>query len=230
MRVDALVQLHLEALYRYDADGLMLCDNEPDGADAPRFYMLRTLEGSAWRFGHTLPAPLRQQIAALCAAEPPATDLRKPATQADAIRALLGEHAPIASEYRGPAYVFAQAPQPSARAVLVKPSNHDLLQRHFPYNSYPPEAGPTAIAVADGAAVSCCFCSRLTPRAAHAGLETAEGYRRRGYAVDATATWAAAVFASGRQPLYGTTWDNLASQGVARRLGLQLYGEDWSIY
>ena len=29
--------LHVEALYRYDAAGQMLSDNEPDGADAPRF-------------------------------------------------------------------------------------------------------------------------------------------------------------------------------------------------
>jgi hypothetical protein len=34
----------------------------------------------------------------------------------------------------------------------------------------------------------------------------------------------------GQVPLYSTSWENLASQGVARRLGLQLYGVDLSIY
>ena len=64
---------------------------------------------------------------------------------------------------------------------------------------------------------------------AEAASETAEAYRGRGYGAAATQTWAAAVFASGRQALYGTSWQNVASQGVARRLGLVLYGEDWSI-
>ncbi|MBC8078253.1 MAG: GNAT family N-acetyltransferase [Chloroflexales bacterium] len=221
--------LHAEALYRYDADGLMLCDNEPEGADAPRFYMHRTLAGNTWRFGHTLPETVRQRLATLCAAEPIADDLQSLPAQYDAIRAALAEDAPITGEYRGPAYAFERAPLPSPRAVLIDATTHDLLRLHFPYDSYPPEAGPAAVAVEDGAAVSCCFCSRLTPRAAHAGLETVEAYRRRGYAVAAVATWAAAVFASGRQPLYSTSWENHASQGVARHFGLRQYGEDWHI-
>ena len=191
--------------------------------------MHRTLAGTTWRFGSTLPEAIQQRLATLCAAEPIATDFARLPAQYDAIRAVLAEDAPIAGEYRGPAYVFDHAPQPSLRAVLIDQTNHDLLQRHFPYDSYPPEAGPAAVVVEHGAAVSCCFCSRLTSRAAHAGLETVEAYRRRGYAIATVATWAAAVYASGRQPLYGTSWDNLASQGVARCLGLTIYGEDWSI-
>jgi hypothetical protein len=31
-----------------------------------------------------------------------------------------------------------------------------------------------------------------------------------------------------RIPLYSTSWDNAASRGVARRLGLVLYGADLS--
>jgi hypothetical protein len=224
-----LMVLHLEALYRFDAAGLMLSDNEPDGADAPRFHMLRTLVGNTWRFGHTLPAATQQRLAPLCAAEPIATDFQGLPAHYAAIHAILAEDLPITREYRGPAYAFEHAPQPSARAVLIDTTNQDLLRRHFPYDHYPPEAGPVAVAIEDGAAVSCCFCSRLTLRVAHAGLETVEAYRRRGYAVASVATWAAAVYASGRQPLYGTTWDNLASQGVARHFGLQPYGEDWSI-
>lgn len=224
-----LSDLNMESLYRYDAGGLMLTDNEPDGAEAPRLAMLRTREGNLWRFGHALPEPLRRRLDALCAAVPVADDLRAASAQDAAIRALLAEHAPIAGEYRGPAYAFDAPPAPSAQGVLLHPGTQDLLDRHFPGERYPPEAGPVAVVVADGVAVARCFCARLTARAAHAGLETAEAYRGRGYAVAAVATWAAAVFASGRLPLYGTTWENQASQGVARRLGLRLYGEDWSV-
>ena len=73
-----------------------------------------------------------------------------------------------------------------------------------------------------------CCSSRVTGRAAEAGVNTLEGYRGRGYAPAAVAAWAAAVRASGRLPLYSTSWDNVASQGVARKLGLVLYGADLS--
>lgn len=41
--------------------------------------------------------------------------------------------------------------------------------------------------------------------------------------------WADEVRRQGLIPLYGTTWENLASQRIAHKLGMVLYGEDWSI-
>lgn len=224
-----LIALQTEALYRHDAAGRLLCVNEPHEPPAGRFFMGRTAEGNVWRFRHDLPDALARQLEALCAAEPPAADGRERPAMYDAIRAALAAHQPIASEHRGPAYYFASSPQPTDGAVLIDEANHALLQPHFPDELYPPEAGPAAVVVADGVAVARCFCARLTARAAEAGLETAKAYRGRGYAVAAVRAWAAAVFASGRQPLYSTAWENRASQGVARRLGLVMYGEDWSI-
>ncbi len=45
----------------------------------------------------------------------------------------------------------------------------------------------------------------------------------------AVAAWAAHVRAAGLLPLYSTSWDNHASQGLARSLGFDLYGEDFSV-
>ena len=81
----------------------------------------------------------------------------------------------------------------------------------------------------DNVAVSVCYSSRLTERVAHAGVETLEGYWGRGHATAVVAGWARAVRAMGRIPVYGTTWDNLASQGVARKLGLICYGTELSV-
>jgi len=33
----------------------------------------------------------------------------------------------------------------------------------------------------------------------------------------------------GRRALYSTSWDNAASQSIARRLSARLYGEDWHL-
>jgi RimJ/RimL family protein N-acetyltransferase len=224
-----LINLQAEALYRYDARGRIVCVNEPEEPPAGRFFMARTAAGNVWRFRNDLPDTLVQQLESLCAAEPPAAVLPTRPAMYDAIRAALAAQAPITEEYRGPAYFFPTAPQPAADAVLIDAGNHGLLAQHFAYEAYPPEAGPAAVVVADGVAVARCFCARLSPHVAEAGLETAEAYRGRGYGAAATQTWAAAVFASGRRALYGTSWENIASQGVARHLGLVLYGEDWSL-
>jgi predicted GNAT family acetyltransferase len=76
---------------------------------------------------------------------------------------------------------------------------------------------------------SVCFSARNTPVAAEAGVDTVEEFRGRGYAPAVVAAWARAVRQEGRVPLYSTSWDNLASRSVARKLGLVMYGADFSL-
>lgn len=42
--------------------------------------------------------------------------------------------------------------------------------------------------------------------------------------------WAKLVRANGAEPYYATTFDNIASQKVAARLGLTLIGSEFSVY
>lgn len=84
-------------------------------------------------------------------------------------------------------------------------------------------------AVVQGNAVSICYCARLTTLAAEAGVETVEAACEQGYASAAVAAWASVVRRRGLLPLYSTSWTNAASRGVARKLGMVCYGEDWSI-
>ena len=78
-------------------------------------------------------------------------------------------------------------------------------------------------------AVSLCFTARLTARAAEAGVTTHPDHRGRGHAATVVAAWARAIRASGRIPLYSTSWTNAASQSVARKLGLIHYASDFSV-
>jgi predicted GNAT family acetyltransferase len=90
------------------------------------------------------------------------------------------------------------------------------------------EAGrsPVLAVVEAGHAVSVCFCARRSDVAAEAGLQTAEAFRGRGFGTRVTAAWALAIRASGRIPLYSTSWTNGASLAVARKLGLVAYASD----
>jgi len=72
--------------------------------------------------------------------------------------------------------------------------------------------------------------SRTDPRAAHeAGVETLPEFRGNGFAKEVTAGWARAVDALGAIPMYSTSWQNTASQAVAKKLGLICYGAEFHI-
>lgn len=226
-----LLALQAEVLYTHDAAGRLLRVNEQDGDLAPRFFLGLTLAGNLWRCRHDLPPDLVRDLEHLAAEEPVAADLRDRPRNYDRIRALLGSHAPVTDAWHGPAYHFPDTSlAPPAGVVRVTAANGELLRPAFA--DLIPELDwrqPCLAVVEGGAAVSVCFSSRNHPRAAEAGVETIEAARGRGHAARAVTGWAAAVRAEGRIPLYSTSWDNVASQGVARRLGLVLYGADLSL-
>lgn len=129
-----------------------------------------------------------------------------------------------------PFFVFPKDRIEASDAVWVTEENMSVLERGFPHlRSELPSRGPCYMTVADHMAVSVCYSARHNDRAAEAGVETLEGYRGRGYATRAAASWAQAIRQSGRIPLYSTSWDNYASQATARRLQLHRYGTDISI-
>lgn len=114
--------------------------------------------------------------------------------------------------------------------VLVTADNANLLQENFPYTmSKLEERSPVVVMVVDGDTAAACYSARNTPQVAEAGVNTLEAYRGRGYAVDIVCGWAAAVRASGRLPLYSTSWSNTSSQAVARKLGAVQYAAEFHI-
>ena len=88
---------------------------------------------------------------------------------------------------------------------------------------------PYVAAIEDARAVSTCQSVRLSSKAHEAGVDTLEAYRRRGFATAAVTGWALAVRALNLIPLYSTSWDNVASQSVARRLDLVQYCVDYHV-
>ncbi len=228
-----LMELQIEALFTHDDLGRIVAVNEPDGGPAPRFFFGRSREGNRWRFRHDLPDETAKRLEALAAVEPVNHDLRALPAALDAMLDVLGTDRESGLDESGPAYRFPVVIPDPGIATLITRDNGHLLHRIAPYleaiESGPDTYGPCAVVVDDGVAVAICHCARLTARAAEAGVETLPDYRGRGYAPAAVAAWAQAIRESGRIPLYSTSWDNLASQAVARKLGLVMYGSDLSV-
>jgi len=232
-----LIDIQVSTLFVCDADGRLWYIREPGYEEseldpAPRFFMGRTLKGNIWRFRHDLPVALLCELEQLCRIESIAVNLADQSHNATAIRAALNAHAPITIEERGPAYLIPEVISATVNVVLISEANAHFLETNFSWTLTSRSGfriGPLTAAVVQGSAVSICHCARLTPWAAEAGVETAEAFRGQGYASAVVAGWASAVRQRGLVPLYSTSWENVASQGVARKLGMVLYGEDWSI-
>src|SRR5262249_25108572 len=144
---------------------------------------------------------------------------------ADAYRSLVG--GPIDF---GPALLFP--PEIEGPAGVEEIHREDRLGACF--QGWTPgeiEAGRAPVmAILEGETpISLCFCARRSSAPAEAGLETAREFRGRGLGPRVTAAWALAIRASGRVPLYSTSWKNEASLAVARKLALLPYASDWSI-
>jgi RimJ/RimL family protein N-acetyltransferase len=233
----SLINIQASALFVADPTGRLQYIREPGYAEAeldpaPRFWMGRTRTGNVWRFRQDVPDDLVRDVELLCRTEPVTVDFATLPTHAAAIKAALHMHMPITYEWRGPAYWIPHSVQTPAEVVLVSEANAHVLEAHFAWKRTSRSGfkfGPVTATVVYGSAVALCFCARLTEQAAEAGVETVEAERGRGYASAAVTGWAAAVRQRGLIPLYSTSWENVASQGVARKLGMLLYGEDWSI-
>lgn len=229
--------LHLRTCLVLDEAGRIVSTREPEATRGPLFAIVRSATACAWAVHADLPADVAGELDRVARHEPPASDLRDAPAFADRYVSLLKDRvisSPLeATKIRqsdGPAFAFPDA--------LLRPEGIDvvndegLLGRHF--RGWAPgeiAAGraPVMAVVEGDVPVSICFCARLWEVAAEAGLETAEAYRGRGYGARVTAAWALAIRASGRLPLYSTSWSNHASIAVARKLGLAAYACSWGL-
>jgi hypothetical protein len=224
------MELQVRTLFVQDERRRILRVNDPSKVPAPRFFLGRTTSGNIWRVRHDLPDSTASVLQDLAATEPVATELREAPANFDKYSETLAADAPIAFIEHGPAYYFPAHLEVRPDIVYVTASNKDLLERGFPSYLGGIEAIQPCAAVVEGEhAVSICCSARITREAAEAGVQTLEGFRSHGYATRAVAAWAIAVRRLDLIPLYSTSWENMASQGVAGKLGLVRYGADFDL-
>ena len=217
-------EIHLRTLYLLDGAGRIRGTLEPDPEPGPKFALVRGRLSCAWAVRADVPPEVAAELDALASEEPPVSEFREAPVHAERYRVLVGGEV-----YFGPAFTFPKTIEKPDATVFVHAL--PLLTRHFSGWTAAEIEGrsPILAVVEDGAAVSLCFCARRSDTAAEAGLETAASFRGRGLGTQVAAAWALAVQASGRVPLFSTSWQNGASLAVARKLGLVAYASGWSL-
>jgi len=228
-----LMNIHVRALFTHDTGSRLLFVNEPDNAvtPAPRLFLGRTRAGSVWRFHADLPDKLCEELNVLCAGEPPVNaEFNEPPRHLETFVRLLEQHAPVQNVSNGLAYQFIKYELPSNRLMAVTEDNPEILQGGFEkLIEELPVWQPFVVLVKENRAVSVCRSIRLTSEAHEAGVETLPEFRGNGYAEQVVCEWARLVRKTGAIPLYSTSWENHASQAVARKLGLKCYGVNFSV-
>lgn len=227
--------VHLDVLYERDDRGRL--ERVRGGSVAtPLAHLLRTPFGNRWLIASRVPDDVAARLDTAFGDEPVLDGdgwEGTPPRCLDLARGLLApfrEGGTEPHEYRGPAYAFPPDLAAIGDAEVYLPDG-DLAP--FPAvfewvaTASVVEQPIVVVRGKDGRVASVCHSARATSEGAAAGLDTAEAERRRGYAVAVTSRWAVEVRASGRMPVYSTWWENEASRGVARRLGLILFAEDW---
>ena len=228
-----VMQLHVDAEFTHDADGCMVSTNEPAAVPAPRFFLGHTSDGIVERYRGDVSAECRSGLKA--AIEVVARDSKSAATDEPLdptpFEQILSQDAPILHTSVGVAFRFATA-VPSMQGTRILRNSEDAKLLHPLLAAWAPDiraSAPLVAFVLDGQAVAVCASVRITPRAHEAGVETAAPFRGCGHARAAVAAWSVAVRARGAEPLYSTTWQNMASRALARSLGLVSVGRDLHI-
>lgn len=226
-----LMEMQAKALFTHDNNNFIRNINDLDGAPAPRFFFGRTPDGNVLRFRYDLPQVIIRKLTSLVTEEPINNNLSRNTVILEKIKGILQEHKEIQKIYEGPAYKIPRGITFPSDVIKITNDNVHLLKNSFGYMISELQFWePCFVKFVNGNVASICFSSRIADASHEAGVETLSDFRGKGFAADVVAAWAADIYKINRIPAYSTSWDNTASQSVAKKLKCDLYGIDLSIY
>ena len=212
----------IDAMFSHDERGRLT------GA-APLLHIVRTTDDVICRCHSDLPNVTSAQIEAVAVS--PRGRHTKWAEDYARYLSLLAEVAGVTAIRAGPLFRFPEVIANPPGCVEIDAGNAGLLMGSLDEWVEDVENGALmAAALEDGRAASVCATVRANATVHCAGVGTAQDYRGRGFAARAVAAWAGLVRADGAEPYYATTFDNVASQRVAHRLGLRPIASEFSLY
>ncbi|WP_411142179.1 GNAT family N-acetyltransferase [Streptomyces sp. x-80] len=215
-------------------DGRLTAINDVGRPAPPRCFLSYTASAvTAWT-STAVPADLADALHRWAADQPPATLTETVGPPADVVR-LLARHAPVTQSFAGPAFAVPDsAGTPAPPGITLRdcdPSESSFFRETFPEVAGTLAERQPAVAAFDGhRAVAVCCAARDGGEAYEAGTETLPSHRGRGIASALVTRWARLVRARGARPLYSTEWDNHSSLSVAKRLAMEQYAVNVSLY
>jgi hypothetical protein len=189
-----LVDLKIAMEFGVAPDGDTLPPASDNDEGQPRLLVSRFGGEYAIYFRFDVPGAIRQEL----------TKLGPDALMRDEVRVrgILASHAPCEKTYRIRWYTIERMPDPSAYLDVT-------LQDDGLY-----------VVLVEGRVAAWARTDREDEYAAEVSIETLPEYRRRGFARQVTAAWAARVIAAGKIAFYSHLLENAPSQAVAASLGL----------
>ena len=223
-----LMKVHSATLFLLDSELQMLRVNDWTRREAPLLWVGLTREGLIWRYRTDVPSASREVIDPLVVKEKTADEDGVPEHH-EVYASVLGSR----KLHSGPTYYLPRAASSKlvGEATSISPKNSALLERGELADWIPdiPHQQPMFASVVGDAAFAVCASVRITDAAHEVGVETANASRKAGHGSRVVEAWAQALLSKGIIPLYSTTWDNLASQALAARVGFQRYGWEFSV-
>ncbi|MDQ3547979.1 MAG: GNAT family N-acetyltransferase [Chloroflexota bacterium] len=188
-----LVELKLAMEFGAAPVGNTLPEARSNGDGQPRLLVSLFGDDHAVFFRFDVPADVRKDLSALGS-----TALMR---DAERVTAILARDASCESIYRIRWYTIERLADPAEYPDVTFVDGRHVI-------------------IIDGEIVGWARTDCETEHAAEVSIETHEAFRRRGYARQLTAAWAAQVLSSGKVAFYSHLLGNAPSQAVAESLGL----------
>lgn len=188
-----LVELKIAMEFGVAPDGDILPKARDNDEGQPRLLVSRFDGGYAVYFRFDLPLSIRREL----------TELGPGVLMDDEARAraVLARDAPCETTYRIRWYTVERLPDPTEYADVTFQDGQFVV-------------------IVDGTVAARAKTDCEDERAAEVSIETLPEFRRRGYARQVTAAWAAQTCATGKVGFYSHLVENSASAAVAASLGL----------
>lgn len=207
------MQLAIECI-GLDKDGLLIRVPGPNPDEIARIYAYQYEDGYITYFRRDVPASIREQICALGA--------ENVFHDQEAVKALLLRDAPCTVVGFFHVYVFLDTPSPDQFPDVARLGEvHRALIEEYHAGLNVTERAVWAV-IQDGMIVSTCGSVRENEKAGECYAFTVPEYRRRGYGRQVTAAWGYHLVEQGKVAFHSHARENLASQSLARSLGLRL--------